>query len=280
MSNIINPNYGDAGHISTLAEDNLIQVFGNLSTEDLYVCSQVCSLWDRLSNDKCLSLFQGKKNEWKEGNECLRRGIEEFTIAFPNASTCPFADRIAIIEFLKNINDYWISGSAFRNVAAHGYLSACESLLPLMGGAFIQQGLGIAIQKGHVHIVKKLALIPRAAECMREMICIKVICDLKKGDSIYLRGQIGAGTYDLNSWDEGFPMKKAKESVNTWEIILLPIVYGENTFEYNPFVDRIFFEFKPVLHRADGEIRWANPNEGNYKIEPRTNMTITPKFDD
>jgi hypothetical protein len=97
----------------------------------------------------------------------------------------------------------------------------------------------------------------------------------KEGESLFLRGYVGAGYRDLNSWEKGFPMKKVRGKENLWEIILLPVVYGEKTVEYDPSKDNILFPFKAVLHLTNGEARIS---KCEYHIKPRTDIKIRPDF--
>ena len=274
-------------HFPTIPEVQL-KIFGFLPEQALRNCFFVCKAWNKLMNEDNFPWIEWDKNKCEAGNENLRKAFAQYSkeilqAPLPEKMTAilkrtphPFSDRKKIVNYiLDNRNNFNLSSTAWRSATAQMNLPLCEAFLPLVRNTcFLEQGICLAIQQGHVDLVKRL-LPELHEELAREKICIQVEYPTNKGESLSLRGFIGAGSYDLNSWEKGFPMKKVRGKDHLWEIILLPVVYGETTPEYDPSKDRILFPFKPVLHRSDGKTVMS---QLQYSVRPRTNITVAPHF--
>jgi hypothetical protein len=291
---IINFNADTVCHFSTLPKEAVVVIFGFLPSQALHTSFHVCSLWNHLINDENFPLIEWNKNKCEAGNDNLRRDIEcvrevlqkslvaKITEIFKKTSN-PFSDRKRIVDCIfAHREDYILSLTAWRSATNQGCLPLCEAFFPLVkGDSALEQGICHAIQQGHIELVKRL--LPELHEGRaKEKICIRVQYPTKEGESLSLRGYIGVGAYDLNSWEKGFPMKKVRDTDDLWEIILLPviysetntIIYGKTTTEYFP-KDHILFPFKPILHLANGET-WMSKDK--YHVKPRTDITIIPQF--
>jgi len=278
----------DTAYFSDTPNEVTLKIFGFLPELALRRSLQVCKVWNQLINEDNFPWVEWDKDKCEAGNEKLRKAFEKYSkeilhkppsekmAAILKKTSTPFSDRKRIVNYiLDNKKESSLSSTAWRSATEQMNLPLCETFLPLVRNTcFLEQGICIAIQQGHVDLVKRL--LPELHEKRaREKICIQVEYPTNKGESLSLRGFIGAGPYDLNSWEKGFPMKKVRGKDNLWEIILLPVVYGETTQEYDSSKDKVLFPFKPVLHLADGRTLMALMQ---YSVRPRADITIVANF--
>ncbi len=274
-------------YFSVLPEEAIIKTFGFLPAQALHNCSHVCSLFNRIIDDDNFPFTEWNKNKCEAGNAALRAGFEaaernweqEIPPLLEKAlvkTSNPFSDRARILKYFKESDPLRMDASmAFRIAAKEGIAPLIWSLFPFVKGTcFVEQGLCHCIQQGHVHLVKDFYLeLPESR--LKGKIHITVIYEAKEGESLSLRGSVGNGAYDLQSWEKGYPMQKVAGFVegnrinNQWEIILIPVVYRDHADEI------VKFPVRPTLRLANGEFQMS---EETYQIKPGTAITIEPKF--
>ncbi len=280
-------NNTNAYHFPSLSLETVFTVFGFLDSQALHTASHVCRFWNQLVNNENFPMMEWNKNKCEAGNEILRRDLKkaatdnrkplsEDVIAVLEKTSNPFSDRTRIVDcILKNHQNKILANAAWKSATRQRCLPLISALFPLTKGTcHPEEAIRSAIQRGNIDLVK--SLLPHLNEQRaREKICIRVQYPTEEGESLSLLGCIGVGSGDLNSWKKGFPMKKVRGSNNLWEIILVPVVYGKTTCEYDPLKDNILFPFKPALHLTNGQVRTS---EALYHIKPRTDISIKPEF--
>ena len=257
---------------TNLPDDLAIKIFGFLNNASRLSASSVHSTWRRLIVDRYLKIT------CELGNETLRLAFREAKIIMlsepletkvKNAlqkTLDIFADRERIINYIMNEKDSITPGIAFRAACKDGNFPLCKHFLPrVKDTSFYEQGVVLAIQQGHVDLVK--ILLPNVQQKrLQAKICIQVQYTAEKGESLFIRGVIGEGAYDLNTWDgKGFPMRKITTSSDLWEIILLPVINEEEAC----------FLFEPILQRENGQILMSKIR---YAAKAGSEITLTPEF--